>query len=428
MKKATTAMLALLAIVGASANTTVKKPMPKLADEDKLITLQNRFYYFDGDELHCYNTKTGEDTNIEDYFIPSYRTAAKWYDSASDCVFITAHEGGTIGDVQTVYRLSKDNTLKSVISLSEGEFDMNVEPDGDSVHIYGYVDSNEGIPGIKEGEYMNQHFSLGLKPWKFSKQSLDAIKKPDLKFYAITAPGVNIRSYGDPKAPKLGHFYALGEDTCYEVPLMPEDSKEGYGKFTPWHPEAGDIFASQNDSYTPEGWTCICLDGYFGLNGEAYVSSKFVSETQPESISTMGQIKNEFLRGYVHQVTSEKYPGMWLLGEEDGMDPGCIRIGKEIGGMIVFPYQASWPSCYDPQPGKRIYIDEFGNLQAGSAVVKTMYITEGGQTYENGKILDLSKLNDADLDIILSTASPLSYIYPALVKFQNGENLYWIPK
>lgn len=175
-----------------------------------LITLPIRFYYFNDQELHCYNTKTGEDTLIVKDFQDETDGSKNiiddsWYDAGSDCVYINLRFSG----MNKIYQLTPGHKLNLMIALTGDMRDKLVEVTDDYVYLNGFPDDNFGkfkIPGVEEDSRLTAYYSLGFKPWKFTKKSLESLKKPDIDFYAITAPGVNVRAYGDSNAPRLGYF------------------------------------------------------------------------------------------------------------------------------------------------------------------------------------------------------------------------------
>lgn len=392
--------------LAATAVTTVKKPLPRVDDEDILIKLHNRFYYIDEYNLHCYNTQRGEDTDLEHLGIKD-RIKSIWYDKDSDCLYFLFDEGGMKIASETLFRVSNDNKLTSMVTLTGDLDEVTTEVTEDYVYLKGFVDEYfaVNIPGIKTGQPFEGFYTTTMKPWTLTKHSLETLKKPEMIFYSITAPGVNVRTYGDSKAPRLGYFKPRpgAEEEGYW--LMSENSEIDpqvhTRSFTPWHPEMGDIFAAYKNSYTNEGWTSIIVDD---IMTEASVSSKFVKQIENEPLVSLEQFPDGELKDRVYKMTSAKYPGVWLMiGELPYCGEAPLYVGKEIDGLVVFKWIAGWP-VYSGNSGERVYIDECKVIFYGKELLKNDYD------------LDLSKINDSDLDTLFKVAKPLFSQYPVLVK------------
>lgn len=247
---------------------------------------------------------------------------------------------------------------------------------------------------------------------------MESLKKPNLSFYSITAPGVNVRCYRDPKAPRLGYFKTRPgyEEEGYWLQSedVDIDTQVFTRTFMPWHPEQGDVFASSTESYDPEGWTEIIVDNF---SYEPVVSSKFVRQMQRDPLVSVEQISNEELRSRVHKMSSTNYPGLWLMiGDLPDCGEPPLLMGKEIDGMVIFKWILGWPCC-SGEKGKRIHIDE------------SNFVFFGEELTKNGYELDLSKINDNDLETLLKVAEPIMSEVPILVNIhEKGVRTFTLPK
>ena len=108
----------------------------------------------------------------------------------------------------------------------------------------------------------------------------------------------------------------------------------------------------------------------------------------------MQDIPEGDLKERVYRMNSAKYPGVWLM---IGVLPMCgeapLYIGKEIDGVVVFKWRAGWPVC-SGEIGKGIHIDQDNNVFYGENATKNEYE------------LDLSKINDVDLEMLFKVARP----------------------
>lgn len=403
------ALLTLLTATWMEAVTTVKKPRPKVEVEDMLITVPGRFYYFDEDELHCYNTKSGEDALIVKNFTyetgsSKYRIVDVWHDAATDRVYMNLDQSGTQIQNKLIYQLTPDYSMEEIIALTGDIGDVLVDVTDDYVCLNGFIE-NCKIPGIGEEGSIYEFFTKGFKPWKMTKNSLNILKKPEIDFYAITTSGVNVRSYGDSKAPRIGHFKARANSDEQESYLTTEDDDIDTSVFTrtfiPWHPEVGSILASKRKSYYPQDWINILLSG---LSSDAFVSSRYVRKIENEPLVSMQQLTEGDLKERVCKMNSTKYPGVWLMLEEP---PECgepaLYIGKEVDGLVVFKWRAGWV-VFSGESGKRIQYNQYHNVLYDKEITKNEYE------------LDLSKINDNDLETLFKIALPDRYQYPVMVK------------
>lgn len=409
LKLVAMSLIALLASLSMVAGTPVKKPMPKVAEEDILIKVPNRFYYFDDYDLHCYNTKNGTDTHINDFEGSRARTDA-WYDPISDCVFFILDTSGTMISNKWIYRLTDNNILEEIIELTESPEGLEVKVSDDYVYLKGYVDEciPYRVPGAVKNNYLSACYSLGMFPWKMSKSSLDLLRKPDVSFYMVNSPGVNVRTYGSSENPRLGYFKTRPgyEEEAYMTYETDEVDPRVFTKtFIPWHPAVGEVFLSAKKSYIPDGWNNITIENEFSTN-EGYISSKFVKKLEQGSITGMQDIPAGELKERIYKMNSVKYPGVWLMIDELPMcGEAPLFIGKEIDGMVVFKWRAGWP-LGSGEAGKRIHLDDNNTVFYGREVTKNEYE------------LDLSKINDTDLETLFKVAEPMMQSYPVLVKIQ----------
>lgn len=116
--------------------------MPRIDDDNKLITIPGRVYYFDNGELHCYDTKRGEDIQIDGYdgVGSTWGIYIPWYDSASDCVFFVENAGGMEIASQTVYQVSNTHKALPMITLTGGYDDVDIDVTDDYIYLKGWVD------------------------------------------------------------------------------------------------------------------------------------------------------------------------------------------------------------------------------------------------------------------------------------------------
>ena len=392
-------VVALLASFSISAVTIVKKPRPDVAKENMLINIPGRFYYFEEDELHCYNSQSREDALITKDFMyetgsSKYRITDVWHDATTNNVYINLDQSGTQIQNKYIYQLAPDYSMEEIIGLTGDISDVLVDVTDDYVCLNGYIEDSK-IPGITGDGRIYEFYTKGFKPWKMTKRSLDLLKKPDVSFYTVTTPGVNVRSYGDSKAPRIGYFKARQGWEEEEFWLRSEDADIDSRIFTrtfrPWHPEAGTVFASQKLTYCPDGWTNLFIGD---INSDAYVSSKFVKKSETAPITGMQDIPAGDLKDRVYRMNSTKYPGVWLMiGELPDCGEAPLYIGKEIDGMVVFKWMAGWPIC-SGESGKGIHIDQNNTVFYGKNVIKNEYE------------LDLSKINDSDLETLFQIAQP----------------------
>lgn len=398
----------LLTLLPASANTTVRKPKPNLTEEETLLTVPGRIYYFDNDQLHCYNTQSGEDTHISDYYAGAWRTMKSWHDKDSDCVFLVENGGGNAVDFKTIYQLSNTNELKPLVTLTGLVGETDIDVNDDYIYLDGLVSETDpvNLPRVEKGMQLSDYFSKGMKPWRFTKNSFDLLKKPKVNFFKLTAPGVNVRVICEPKASRLGYYKPLPgyeeEGHYFQVEGNEPDPQIFTRSFIPWHPEEGTIFASSDSSCNPEEWTSILVED---LPYTVYISSKFMKQLETEALVSMNQIQEGDLKDRVYKLNLPNYPGMWLM---IGGLPDCgeapLYIGKEIDGMVIFKWRAGWPVCAD-EYGKRIHVDENGTVFYGEELTK------------NGYELDLSKINENDLNNLFKVTTPVSIALPIMVKF-----------
>lgn len=398
LRKLMVSLIVLACSICMNGGTVVKKPMPNVTEENMLVKLPNRFYYFDGYDLHCYDTKSGLDTHIDDYAAGRGRTQDVWYDPVSDCVFLVEDGSGMLISNLYLYRLAVNNELKTMIALTGGRGEIRIDVTDDYVYLDGWVDEYEplNLSGAIKGTPFSGYYTKDMKPWRMTKHSLDMLKKPDVSFLAVTSPGVNVRSYGYTGAPRLGYFKPRPgyEEESYMTNENAEvDSRVFSRTFIPWHPAVGDIFISNHEFSTNDEWTQITIPEEFSTV-HGCVSSKFVKNLDLEPITDMQDIPEGDLKERVYRMNSAKYPGVWLM---IGVLPMCgeapLYIGKEIDGVVVFKWRAGWPVC-SGEIGKGIHIDQDNNVFYGENATKNEYE------------LDLSKINDVDLEMLFKVARP----------------------
>lgn len=167
-------ILMMVSTLTAAAVTPVKKPMPNVAEENMLISVPGRFYYFDNDNnFHCYNKSTSEDTLIEYFnrFNGFGGVSDAWYDSSSDCVYFIEWSRGLELETVTVYKLPLTNDPMAMLEVEGMVGDVDYKVTDDYVYFKGYVneDSDVNIPGVRKGEKLDKKFNKALKPLTSTK-------------------------------------------------------------------------------------------------------------------------------------------------------------------------------------------------------------------------------------------------------------------
>lgn len=167
-------ILIMVSTLTAAAVTPVKKPMPNVAEENMLISVPGRFYYFDDDDnLHCYNKNTSEDTQIEYFnrFNGFGGVSDAWYESNSDCVYFIEWSRGLEFESVTVYKLPQNNNPMAMLEVDGIVGDVDYKVADAYVYFKGYVneESDVNIPGVRKGEKLNKKFTKDLKPLTSTK-------------------------------------------------------------------------------------------------------------------------------------------------------------------------------------------------------------------------------------------------------------------
>lgn len=389
-------VLISMSILTLSAGMTAKTQAPEIADEDKILQAPGRFYYCGNDSyLHCYDTNEGTDTKFDNLYIhaPFAFILDNWYDSSSDCVYLIQLDRGTQCGTLTVNKIDSDQNVTPLISLDGPHSDLIWEVTDDYVYLQGTVAEYNpiNIPDIEGNQAFSGFFSKDMKPWKFSLQSMETLKIPELNFYSVTTPGVNVIDCLNENTPRLGYYTPLPGNTDGELTAEKDDIDTEIFKcsFTPWQPEVGYIFASRKIFEHSDGWIRMIWNNPLICPA---ISSKYVRLIDYTPLVSNTQISGKRLTDKVSKINSAKYPGLWLMKMvDDYCNEAWLLIGTEIDGVVVFKWIAYMPD-FDPMKKIRLQYDNTNNMD--------IY---GKELTNDEDELDFSKITDDDLDKIFKT-------------------------